>query len=471
MLPVYVYDHYPGFTVKEFPALNETELENYIEKNRTALETVFRHSLPDLVISQHTIMQPVYTSRALADCCKQETRHLATIHGSALNFSVRKSSILRRYALEGINSVEDLVFVSSHSRDDFINYFSDVTDLEEKCHVIFAGVNTDLFQPLKDRKEKLENIDELKDLLFENVTDKSGGKSIKEKSSFYEKLRVAKNTTDVREVINFFQEKSNIWTPDQDAAKNLSSVDWLNEKIVLYYGKYLWTKGIHLLLGAIPLVLQNHPHTRFVLVGFGAAREYLEAIVGLLNQGRLEMALEMIARPDSFNPDGVEKNFFSDGLIKLLSEDKKASRYRDICKDKISQQVIFTGIMDHEQLRRLIPCADVTVAPSIFPEAFGLVGVEALACGVLPVQTYHTGFADVIDIYEESFRNIFIAAGIKPLALDKNLIPNLASNISAVLDYLEWLTEEERAQLAQSAHNLADGHFSWDKIAAHYLQL
>ncbi len=471
MLPVYVYDHYPGFEVKEFTTMDKKTLESYTGKNRTALKTVFGQNCPDLVISQHTIMQPVYSARALAECGKINTRHLATVHGSALNFSVRKSELLRRYALEGINSVDGLVFVSNHSREDFINYFSDLTSLEEKCHVIFAGVNTGLFQPLEKREEKQENVDELKNLLAKSAADKKGGKSCKGKAELKEKLSSAATPADVSKLISSVQDHSDIWAPDQDAADNLAGIDWINEKIVLYYGKYLWTKGIHLLLAAMPLVLEKHPRARLILVGFGAAREYFEALVGLLDQGRIELALEMIRKPGSFNGDGTDHELYSNGLFKLLSDKQTAARYRKVCKDKIGRQVVFTGIMGHEQLRLLIPCADVTAAPSIFPEAFGLVGVEALACGVLPVQTYHTGFADVVDIYEEKFRDVFAVAGIKHLTLDENLIFNLADNINAVLSYLEGITEDERSQLARRAHNLAEEHFSWDKIAENYLEL
>ncbi len=471
MLPVYVYDHYPGFTVKEFTVLDEKTLESYIEKNRTALETVFGQTRPDLVISQHTIMQPVYSSRALSGYNSRHTRHLATVHGSALNFSVRKSDLLRRYALEGIKSVDGLIFVSRHSRDDFVNYFSDLTALEERCHVIFAGVNTGLFQPLGKREKRQENAKILRVLLNESAADKPDGKSSKGKAAFQNKLKSAENAADVSKLLSTVQDQSNIWAPDQDTADNLADIDWINEKVVLYYGKYLWTKGIHLLLAAMPLVLENHPRTRLILVGFGAAREYLEALVGLLDQGRIDLALEILKLPGSTGGDRAGHNLYHNGLSRVLADEQTAARYRRACKDRIGQQVIFTGIMDHEQLRLLIPCADVTVAPSIFPESFGLVGVEALACGVFPVQTYHSGFADVVDIYENSFRDIFASAGIRHLTLDENLVPGLAANINSVFAYMEGKTEDERKQLARRAHRLAEEHFSWGIIAKRYLDL
>jgi len=92
-----------------------------------------------------------------------------------------------------------------------------------------------------------------------------------------------------------------------------------------------------------------------------------------------------------------------------------------------------------------------------------------LACGVLPVQTYHSGFADVMDVYEENLREVFKATGIRHLPLDENLVPKLANNITALLEYQENLTKKERAHLAQKAHRLAEKYFSWDEIAKNYL--
>jgi len=196
----------------------------------------------------------------------------------------------------------------------------------------------------------------------------------------------------------------------------------------------------------------------------------------VLDRGRVDLAIELIERPVYFSagaaePEGKEgEGAYSAGLKRLLSDQRNASLYREACQGKIRRKVIFTGLMDHEQLKKLIPCGEIVVAPSIFPESFGLVGVEALACGVLPVQTYHSGFADVVDIYEENFKDVFTKAGIKHLTLDGNLVPGLADNIMGLLGYLENITPEERARLAQRAHQLAGEQFSWERIAESYLE-
>ena len=41
--------------------------------------------------------------------------------------------------------------------------------------------------------------------------------------------------------------------------------------------------------------------------------------------------------------------------------------------------------------------ASVSVVPSKWPEAFGMVAVEAMAAGVLPLCNYHAGLRDVVD--------------------------------------------------------------------------
>ena len=57
----------------------------------------------------------------------------------------------------------------------------------------------------------------------------------------------------------------------------------------------------------------------------------------------------------------------------------------------------------------LLPLADVTVVPSIFPEAFGMVAAEAAAAGSPPLVARHSGLAEVAAgleaEYPERFRH------------------------------------------------------------------
>ena len=52
----------------------------------------------------------------------------------------------------------------------------------------------------------------------------------------------------------------------------------------------------------------------------------------------------------------------------------------------LSERVLFTGRLEHEELAELLPACSAMVVPSTFPEAFGMVAAEAAACGALPDQ-------------------------------------------------------------------------------------
>src|SRR5205085_11987398 len=107
-----------------------------------------------------------------------------------------------------------------------------------------------------------------------------------------------------------------------------------NEPTVLYFGKLLHNKGVHVLFDAL-----RENGARAVIVGFGDYREELERIA--------------------------------------------------------PERVLFTGPLEHRHLVHLLPLCDVTVVPSIFPEAFGMVAAEAAAGGSLPLVARHSGLAEV----------------------------------------------------------------------------
>ena len=46
-------------------------------------------------------------------------------------------------------------------------------------------------------------------------------------------------------------------------------------------------------------------------------------------------------------------------------------------------------------MAELLPRAEALVMPSTFPEAFGMVAVEAAACGALPISAGHSGMLEV----------------------------------------------------------------------------
>ena len=112
---------------------------------------------------------------------------------------------------------------------------------------------------------------------------------------------------------------------------------------IVYFGKLLRNKGVHVLLEAL-----RGLDARAVVVGFGDYRAELEAL----------------ADPE---------------------------------------HVLFTGPLEHRHLVHLLALADACVVPSIFPEAFGMVAAEAAAAGCPPLVARHSGLAEVAEGLEAEY--------------------------------------------------------------------
>jgi len=130
--------------------------------------------------------------------------------------------------------------------------------------------------------------------------------------------------------------------PDDRNAARLEAFLAGDEPTVVYFGKLIENKGVHLLLEAL-----DGLDARAVIVGFGDWRGDLEA--------------------------------------------------------RARGRVLFTGPLEHRHLAHLLPLADAAVVPSIFPEAFGMVAAEAAACGCPPLVARHSGLAEIADGLEEEY--------------------------------------------------------------------
>lgn len=142
------------------------------------------------------------------------------------------------------------------------------------------------------------------------------------------------------------------WSEDERAAYRLQFAK-PDEKIVLYVGRFVREKGIHLLLDSANVILSEDPKTRFVIVGSGGAQERFRR--------------------------------FSDWA-------------------GIGDRVTFTGFMSARPLYQLYRCADVAVFPSLY-EPFGIVALEAMAAGAPVVASDSGGLREVVkhDVTGTSF--------------------------------------------------------------------
>jgi glycosyltransferase involved in cell wall biosynthesis len=110
----------------------------------------------------------------------------------------------------------------------------------------------------------------------------------------------------------------------------------------------------------------------------------------------------------------------------------------------------------------LLPLADVTVVPSIFPEAFGMVAAEAAAAGSPPLVARHSGLAEIAAGLEAEY-----PAEYRHLASFTN---GDVADLAAKLDELLALPPATRSELGARARRAAVERWSWTSVATRLLE-
>jgi glycosyltransferase involved in cell wall biosynthesis len=286
LLPVFVLDRYEGYEARLLPDCTRAELDAWVEANAAALRAL----LPaDLVFTNHVLLGgPVGAASGAPFAVKA--------HGSELEYSMRGNAALSAWGAEALAGARATFVGSGHIRQ----VLADVCGHVERVHEVPPGVDVDLWRP------------EPRDVALARLLEEAG--------------RDRPNAGNREERL-----------PDDGNAERLARFLAGDTPTVVYFGKLIEQKGVHVLLDAL-----RGLDARVVVVGFGPERASLE--------GR---AAE----------NGV--------------------------------RALFTGPLDHRHLRHLLAFADACTVPSVFPEAFGMVAAEAAAAGCPPVVARHSGLAEV----------------------------------------------------------------------------
>jgi glycosyltransferase involved in cell wall biosynthesis len=136
--------------------------------------------------------------------------------------------------------------------------------------------------------------------------------------------------------------------------------------------------------------------------------------------------------------------------------------YREQLEAQAPHGTLFTGALEHRHLVHLLPLADVSVVPSIFPEAFGMVAAEAASAGVVPVVADHSGLAEV---------GAGIARELPAEHAGLVLFPTGdATALRERLQTLLALPPEERQALGLAARHAVERNWSWSRVAERLLE-
>ena len=345
LLPVFVLDRYEGMEAKLLQDTTTEERERFVDANAAVLREL---APADLVFANHVLLgAPVGAASGLPFAVKA--------HGSELEYSIRGNEELARWGRETLAEARAVFVGSGHIRE----VLEEVVGHVDRVHEVPPGVDVDEFHPER-RGDALANLVE------------EARRDLPNPGSANQRL------------------------PDDGNAERFAEFLAGERPTLLYFGKLIRNKGVHLLVEALERV-----DARAVIVGFGDYRHELEAMAG----------------PDA----------------------------------------LFTGPLEHRHLVHLIPLADVTVVPSIFPEAFGMVAAEAAAGGSLPLVARHSGLAEIADALEDE--------GV-PAAFESGSVDDLVDKLESLLGQ----SESEREELRRRARRVVEQRWSWATVADRLLE-
>ena len=350
ILPTFVLDRYEGLEPRLLQELTPEESKRYVEANAAAV----RAELPaDLVFANHVLLGgPVAAATGAPYAVKA--------HGSELEYSMRGNAELAAWGRESLAPATATFVGSAHIR----SVLEQVVGHVERVYEVPPGVDVEEFK-LEQRAAALEH------LLDEARRDPPNPGNAEER------------------------------LPDEGNAERLEAWFESDEPTVLYFGKLLHNKGVHVLFEAL-----HESGSRALIVGFGDYRA----------------ELEQIAPP----------------------------------------RTLFTGPLEHRHLAHLLPLCEVTVVPSIFPEAFGMVAAEAAAAGSLPLVARHSGLAEIAEGLEAEY-----PPELRGLA---SFETGNAQDLGAKLGRLLALPKDDRQALREAARRAVEEHWSWEQVSARLLQ-
>ena len=428
LLPLYVADRYEGVEARPFPELSEAEVERYVEANVAAVREVAARFRPDVALANHLVMGPAILARALGGAQRGIAPHGMTrwagpptvsgvpyavkIHGSALEYTVKPHPRFLPYAREGLEGARGILVGSRHTAESLWAAMDDPT-VPARTRLGPPGVDITRFTP-REPAEARTGLDRLRaSLAAGELASAATGDSFARSAG--------------------------------EAAAALATVA-PDDRLVVFVGKLIASKGVELLLAAWPLVLAAEPRARLLIVGFGAFRPGLERLAATLEAGDLEAARATRGETGGELPHLA-------AFLQTAGDDYRAAARG------MTDRIAWAGRLDHAELVDVLPAAEAMAVTSTFPEAFGMVAAEAAACGALPVVAAHSGLAEVARTLAEA-----VPEAARPwltFEVGPGAVRELAGNLSA------WLAAppELRAATREAIVAATGRTYSWDGVA------
>jgi len=443
-LLVYVYDRYKDLHVREMKDVSKFDIQNYITNNAKTIQHICESNDIRLTFSNHLVLQPQYVEKGMA-AAQCSSKHIIIGHGSDLSYAISQSAYLEGLSRATLATADQLVAVSQHSKQNMQSYYRDL-DLAS-CKVISAGLDERLFEDMPQEEEKA-----LIEAYLDTV-DQGQGFSAGQVQMIAD--MVAANNFDFADVQASYEPKD----VEVDVKGRLFDMLYRrdNQKVI-FLGKYLEQKGLIPLVLGLPILYARNPQANFILVGFGALRAHLEYLLQLVKLGKMDVIFD---RAQALGITLEEDFAILDELKHWLSDPENSVLYQQGAR-LIDSNTLFTGYLDQRMAARILRRGKVSVFPSIYPEAFGMVTIEAMAAQTKPIVTRHSGFKEVLEV---------AAAQVPGLNIEDFSVPLDDQLLFSIVDRILALLEGGGEEVIQEMSTFALSTYGWQGITRELLAL
>jgi len=437
------YDRIDLPDAKHFVVLSDSEIEDYVTFFLAKVKMLAEKHALDLIHAHHTVLPPYVAHLAKAEL---DLPYVVTIHGSIIEYVVLRDERYRHYATKGLQGASSVIVLNKDVRARVLQVCPDV---EANLAQIPVGVDGDAFHPLPDEHRPAA----VGRLIQHLKTREKPGKTAELQRETWQAAEMVCEE-EIAAAAFAIQSRYNASYPDADLPKKLAQIDWRKDNVLIYFGKLLFDKGVHCLIAALPNIVAAIPDAKLFVIGSGMDREFLEMGAAALDRGRLDhfwrvMQAGMVGRN--------ERALFYEYIAKFL-ESTAQEAYVARARGQVLENIIFTGYLTRADLATLLPCARVALVPSIIKEAFPLVSIESLACGVVPMASYFSGLVPILDQVADSLGapGELAKIGHSP----EVMIRDLGQNIPALLSALNSDGEE----ISAACRRLVEQKYRWRTV-------
>ena len=388
ILPVFVKDTYKHFKVKTFPELTSAQLEDYIDSNVRALKKFLEENSIDIIFCNHLAISPYIIKLATKDL---NIPYIVVGHGSSLNYTIAVDDRYKDLSSEGLLDCQKIVFQSEY----FFNRSLEIYNtphmrslINEKGTIIPCGINQEVFTRVLEKED------------FSNLLDTvpKDGYSLKDSEHFFNLGQTKDDINSILKEIRKISSKVNSFS-SIDKELNLKLNVEESGPVIAFVGRFIYSKGPHLFLMTLPYIFREFPDAKILFIGSGKIRGVLEVLLSALKNGNLSLLLNFSEEGQKLEEGrNYDELFYFKNFIDELIKNNHIEEYLKLASAINMEQIIFTGNLSHDLLPTVLADSDVLVVPSIFPEAFGMIAIEGMFLGNVPVTFDHSGLSEVIPL-------------------------------------------------------------------------